>query len=221
MDPRDAAGITDDREQSLGDRAVRLVRALQHRCWAGRGRCRRRSIPRNGRALALKTDGNGRYTYLDPRVGGRIAVAEAARNVACVGARPLAITNCLNFGNPTRPPVYYQLQEAIAGMGEACRALGTPVTGGNVSLYNESPAGPIYPTPVVGMVGLIESFNHVTRAAFPDDAERGDRATRRTDRWAWRQRIPGADSWGRSRAAARVRSRGGASAHRGPARLCP
>ena len=123
------------------------------------------------RALGLKTDGNGRYTYLDPRVGGRIAVAEAARNVACVGARPMAITNCLNFGNPTRPAVYYQLREAIAGMGEACRALGTPVTGGNVSLYNESPAGAIYPTPVVGMVGLIDEFSHVTRAGFRDDAE--------------------------------------------------
>jgi phosphoribosylformylglycinamidine synthase subunit PurL len=118
------------------------------------------------RALALKTDGNGRYAYLDPRVGGRIAVAEAARNVACVGARPMAITNCLNFGNPTRPEVYYQLREVIAGMGEACRALGTPVTGGNVSLYNENPTGAIYPTPVVGMVGLIDSLDHVTRAAF-------------------------------------------------------
>jgi phosphoribosylformylglycinamidine synthase subunit PurL len=123
------------------------------------------------RALGLKTDGNGRYTYLDPRVGGQIAVAEAARNVACVGARPMAITNCLNFGNPTRPTVYYQLREAIAGMGDACRALGTPVTGGNVSLYNESPAGAIYPTPVVGMVGLIDSFEHVTRSGFRNDAE--------------------------------------------------
>jgi phosphoribosylformylglycinamidine synthase len=119
------------------------------------------------RALALKTDGNGRYTFLDPRTGGRIAVAEAARNVACVGARPLAVTNCLNFGNPTRPHVYYQLREAIAGIGEACRALGTPVTGGNVSLYNESPAGAIYPTPIIGMLGLVESLEHVTRGTFP------------------------------------------------------
>ena len=123
------------------------------------------------RALALKTDGNGRYTYLDPRVGGRIAVAEAARNVACVGGRPMAITNCLNFGNPTRPEVYYQLREAIAGMGEACRALGTPVTGGNVSLYNESPTGAVYPTPVVGMVGLVDAVARVTRSTFhPDTA---------------------------------------------------
>ena len=118
------------------------------------------------RALALKTDCNGRYVYLDPRAGGAIAVAEAARNVACTGAQPLAITNCLNFGNPKRPEVYFQLREAIAGMGEACRTLGTPVTGGNVSLYNESPAGAVYPTPVIGMVGLIESLDHITRVNF-------------------------------------------------------
>ena len=123
------------------------------------------------KAIAVKTDCNGRYVYLDPRVGGRIAVAEAARNVACTGARPMAITNCLNFGNPTRPEVFFQLKEAIAGMGEACRALGTPVTGGNVSLYNESPAGAVYPTPVIGMVGLIDSLSHVTRAAFQVDGD--------------------------------------------------
>jgi phosphoribosylformylglycinamidine synthase II len=124
-----------------------------------------------GKALALKTDGNGRYVYLDPRVGGRIAVAEAARNVACAGARPLAITNNLNFGNPRRPEVYFQLREAIAGMAEACHALGTPVTGGNVSLYNESPGGAIYPTPVIGMVGLLDSLEHVTRSAFVEDGD--------------------------------------------------
>jgi len=118
------------------------------------------------RAIALKTDCNGRYTYLDPREGARIAVAEAARNVACTGARPMAITNNLNFGNPKRPEVYYQLREAVAGMAEACTALGTPVTGGNVSLYNENPSGAVYPTPVIGMVGLVESLAHVTRSAF-------------------------------------------------------
>ena len=118
------------------------------------------------KAIALKTDCNGRYTYLDPRTGGRIAVAEAARNVACTGARPMAITNCLNFGNPRKPGVFYQLREAIAGMGEACTLLGTPVTGGNVSLYNENPSGAVYPTPVVGMVGLIDSLDHVTPSAF-------------------------------------------------------
>jgi len=118
------------------------------------------------KALALKTDCNGRYVYLDPREGGRIAVAEAARNVACAGGRPMAITNCLNFGNPTRPEVFFQFREAVLGMGEACRELGTPVTGGNVSFYNESPKGAVYPTPVIGMVGLVASLDHVTRMAF-------------------------------------------------------
>ncbi len=122
------------------------------------------------KAIAVKTDCNGRYVYLDPRVGGRIAVAEAARNVACTGARPMAITNCLNFGNPTRPEVFFQFKEAVAGMGEACRALGTPVTGGNVSLYNESPSGAVYPTPVIGMVGLIDDLAHITRATFQRDS---------------------------------------------------
>jgi phosphoribosylformylglycinamidine synthase len=118
------------------------------------------------KALAMKTDGNGRYVYLDPREGGRIAVAESARNVACTGARPMAITNCLNFGSPRRPEIFFQFREAVAGMGDACRALGTPVTGGNVSFYNESPAGAVYPTPVVGMIGLIDDLEHVTAAAF-------------------------------------------------------
>ncbi|MEE9470325.1 MAG: AIR synthase related protein, partial [Gemmatimonadota bacterium] len=88
------------------------------------------------RGLAVSLDCNGRYVYLDPRRGARIAVAEAARNVACSGARPSAVTNCLNFGNPLKPAVYHQLSEAVAGLAEACRALGTPVTGGNVSHYN-------------------------------------------------------------------------------------
>ncbi|MDQ6768898.1 MAG: phosphoribosylformylglycinamidine synthase subunit PurL [Gemmatimonadota bacterium] len=123
------------------------------------------------KAIAVKTDCNGRYVYLEPRVGARIAVAEAARNVACTGARPMAITNCLNFGNPTRPEVFYQFREAVAGMGEACRALATPVTGGNVSLYNESPSGAVYPTPVIGMVGLIDDLSHVTRATFQHDGD--------------------------------------------------
>jgi phosphoribosylformylglycinamidine synthase len=118
------------------------------------------------RALALKTDCNGRYVYLDPRTGGRIAVAEAARNVACTGGRPMAITNCLNFGNPRKPDVFFQFREAVAGMGEACEALGTPVTGGNVSFYNESPSGAVYPTPTIGMVGLLEDVAHATTAVF-------------------------------------------------------
>jgi phosphoribosylformylglycinamidine synthase len=109
-----------------------------------------------GAYVALTTDGNGRLTYLDPRNGGALAVVEAARNLACAGATPLALTNCLNFGNPEKPGVYYQLAEAIDGMSEAARALETPVISGNVSLYNESFGNAIYPTPVVGMVGLLE-----------------------------------------------------------------
>ncbi|HEY4303030.1 MAG TPA: phosphoribosylformylglycinamidine synthase subunit PurL [Gemmatimonadaceae bacterium] len=120
------------------------------------------------KALAVKTDCNGRYVYLDPCIGAQIAVCEAARNVACTGARPMAITNNLNFGNPKRPEVYFQLREAVHGMGQACEALGTPVTGGNVSLYNENPRGAVFPTPVIGMVGLIDSIAHITRANFQD-----------------------------------------------------
>ena len=118
------------------------------------------------KAIALCIDGNGRHVALSPRNGGRAAVSEAARNVACTGARPMAITNNLNFGNPTKPEVYFQLSEAIAGMGEACTVLETPVTGGNVSLYNENPQGAIHPTPTIGMVGLIESLSHVTPSGF-------------------------------------------------------
>ncbi len=120
------------------------------------------------KALAVKTDCNGRYVYLDPRVGGQIAVVEAARNVACVGARPRAVTNCLNFGNPKRPDIFFQFREAVGGMGDACRALDTPVTGGNVSLYNESPLGAVYPTPTIGMVGVIDNVAHITRLRFTE-----------------------------------------------------
>ena len=123
------------------------------------------------RALAVKTDCNGRYVYLNPRKGGRIAVAEAARNVVCAGGRPLAVTNCLNFGNPHKPEVYYTFAEAVGGMGDACRVLETPVTGGNVSFYNESPgpdgqARAVFPTPTIGMLGLVDSLAHVTTAGF-------------------------------------------------------
>jgi len=121
------------------------------------------------KAIALCTDCNGRYCYLDPFEGAKIAVAESARNVVCVGAKPLAITNCLNFGNPHKPEVYWTMQQAVKGMGDACRALDTPVTGGNVSLYNENPGGAIYPTPVIGMLGLIKdidkSINHRFKAS--------------------------------------------------------
>src|SRR5207247_2835399 len=105
--------------------------------------------------------------FLDPYLGGAHAVAESARNVATVGARPLAVTNCLNFGNPERSEVMWQFAEAVRGLGEACRALGTPVTGGNVSFYNESGDSAVYPTPVVGMVGLLEDYRLLVRKAFP------------------------------------------------------
>ena len=118
------------------------------------------------KALALATDCNARYVYLNPRRGAEIAVAEAARNVACVGATPLAITNCLNFGNPYDPEIYWQFEEAVRGIGEACRVLETPVTGGNVSFYNESPEGAVYPTPVIGMLGLLEDVETVVGNRF-------------------------------------------------------
>ena len=104
------------------------------------------------RALAMAVDGNGRYCYLDPYRGAMLAVAEAARNVVCAGARPLAATNCLNFGNPERPAIMWQFVKAVEGIGDACRALGVPITGGNVSLYNETDGRAIYPTPVIGVV---------------------------------------------------------------------
>ncbi|MEE2638287.1 MAG: phosphoribosylformylglycinamidine synthase subunit PurL [Acidobacteriota bacterium] len=120
------------------------------------------------RALAMSVDGNGRYTYLDPREGARLAVAEAARNVACTGGEPIAATNCLNFGNPERPDIMWQLAEAIEGIGEACRSLEIPITGGNVSLYNETDGEAIYPTPVLGVVGLIEDRARVLTRVFPE-----------------------------------------------------
>jgi phosphoribosylformylglycinamidine synthase subunit PurL len=118
------------------------------------------------KGIAATVDCNGRYVYLNPRRGAMIAVAEAARNIVCVGARPRAITNNLNFGNPLKPEVYHQLSEAVAGMGEACRAFDTPVTGGNVSLYNENPAGAIYPTPTIGMIGVLEDVSTHVGAFF-------------------------------------------------------
>ncbi|HEU0015451.1 MAG TPA: phosphoribosylformylglycinamidine synthase subunit PurL [Longimicrobium sp.] len=124
------------------------------------------------RAIAATVDCNSRYVYLNPYRGGQIAVAEAARNLACTGALPRAVTDNLNFGNPLKPEVYHQLSEALRGIGEACAALQTPITGGNVSLYNENPRGAIYPTPTIGMVGVIDDVRHVTTSAFrkPGDA---------------------------------------------------
>ncbi|MBC8034319.1 MAG: phosphoribosylformylglycinamidine synthase subunit PurL [Chitinophagaceae bacterium] len=113
-------------------------------------------IKGTNKALAITTDCNSRYVFADPFKGTMIAVAEAARNIVCSGGLPLGVTNCLNFGNPYDPEVYYQFVEAIKGMGEACRKFNTPVTGGNVSFYNQSPEGPVYPTPTIGMVGLLD-----------------------------------------------------------------
>jgi phosphoribosylformylglycinamidine synthase subunit PurL len=118
------------------------------------------------KALAMTTDCNSRYIYLDPETGGKIAVAEAARNIVCSGAEPLAITDCLNFGNPEKPEIFWQFEKAVDGMSEACRAFETPVIGGNVSLYNETNGTAVYPTPVVGMVGLVEDLDHVTTQEF-------------------------------------------------------
>jgi phosphoribosylformylglycinamidine synthase len=118
------------------------------------------------KALAIATDGNGRYCWLDPETGGKIAVAEAARNVVCSGGEPLAITDNLNFGSPEKPESFWQLEKAADGIAEACRRLDTPVIGGNVSLYNESTNGAIFPTPVIGMVGLIRDVDHITTQGF-------------------------------------------------------
>lgn len=124
------------------------------------------------RGLVAKTDCNGRYVYLNPRRGGQISVIESARNVVCSGGKPLAITNCLNFGNPYKPEVYWTFKEALGGMGDACRALNTPVTGGNVSFYNENPNSAIFPSPIIGMLGLIEDVEkHTTTPAFKNDGD--------------------------------------------------
>ncbi|MEO7443932.1 MAG: phosphoribosylformylglycinamidine synthase subunit PurL [Ferruginibacter sp.] len=124
-----------------------------------------------GKALALTTDCNSRYVYADPYTGAMIAVAEAARNIVCSGGEPLGVTNCLNFGNPYDPEVYFQFSQAIKGMGEACRKFNTPVTGGNVSFYNQSPDGPVYPTPTIGMVGLLESPAEALGMGFREDGD--------------------------------------------------
>lgn len=118
------------------------------------------------KALAMTTDCNSRYVYLDPEIGGKIAIAEAARNIVCSGAQPLAVTDCLNFGNPEKPEIFWQLEKAVEGMSEACRMLETPVISGNVSLYNETNGEAIYPTPIVGMVGVVEHISHITTQAF-------------------------------------------------------
>jgi phosphoribosylformylglycinamidine synthase len=128
-------------------------------------------VPGTRKALAMTTDCNSRYVYLDPEVGGKIAVSEAARNIVCSGAEPLAITDNLNFGSPEKPEIFWQLERAVDGMAEACRVLDTPVIGGNVSLYNENAKGAIYPTPVVGMVGLVADVDHITTQGFKREGD--------------------------------------------------
>ena len=127
------------------------------------------------KGLAMKTDCNARYVYLNPLAGGKIAVAECARNIACSGAKPLAITNCLNFGNPYKPEVYFQFKTSVQGMGEACRAFNTPVTGGNVSFYNETSIGglrtAIYPTPTIGMIGLLDDIDNLVGSTFTNTGD--------------------------------------------------
>ena len=129
-------------------------------------------VKETGKGLAVKTDCNGRYVYLNPRRGAQIAVAESARNVVCAGGRPVAITNCLNFGNPYKPEVYWTFEQAIHGMSDACEALETPVTGGNVSLYNEHPEGAVFPTPTIGMLGVVDDLDvQPTTAAFQNPGD--------------------------------------------------
>ncbi len=125
-------------------------------------------IPGTNRGIAASTDCNGRHTYLNPRVGAMGAVAEAARNVVCTGAVPMAITNCLNFGSPLKPHIMYQFREAVLGMRDACGYLETPVTGGNVSFYNETDGKAVYPTPVIGMIGVMEDLDTIVRHPFQD-----------------------------------------------------
>ncbi len=123
------------------------------------------------RGLAMALDGNGRWCYLDPKLGAKLAVAEAARKVACTGATPIAATNCLNFGNPEKPEIMAQLSAAIDGIAEACTVLGTPITGGNVSLYNETRGEGIYPTPVLGIVGILEDITKTVPADFRQEGD--------------------------------------------------
>jgi phosphoribosylformylglycinamidine synthase II len=128
-------------------------------------------LPDSDVAVAIAVDGPGRFCYLDPYEGARLAVAEAARNVACSGGRPLAVTNCLNFGNPEKPEVMWQFAEVVRGIGDACRALGTPVTGGNVSFYNETNGNAIFPTPVIGMLGVVDSPEAAMSPAFASEGD--------------------------------------------------
>ena len=169
------------------------------------------------RGVALATDGNGRYARLDPYAGAQLALAEAYRNVAATGAEPLAVTNCLNFGSPEDPGVMWQFAEAVRGLADGCRQLGTPVTGGNVSFYNQTGSTPILPTPVVGVLGVLDDVTRRTPMGFREPGDvvllLGDdrRRLRRLGVGVRRARAPG-------RHPAAGRPGGGARARRGPGR---
>jgi phosphoribosylformylglycinamidine synthase len=121
--------------------------------------------------LAITLDGNSLYSYLDPNIGGKIAVAEACRNLSCVGARPVGVTNCLNFGNPEKPDIMWQFKEVIEGIAEACRAFDIPITGGNVSFYNDTEGSSIYPTPVLGVVGIVPDIEKCMSPGFKEEGD--------------------------------------------------
>jgi phosphoribosylformylglycinamidine synthase II len=137
----------------------------------GKGDAALLRIKGTNQALALSTDANGRMCYLNPYVGGAFAVAEACRNLVCTGAKPLALSDCLNFGDPERPEVAYQLSQSIKGMAKACETLGVPIVSGNVSLYNESSGQPIYPTPVIGALGIVDDLNRCCTPAFQNEGD--------------------------------------------------
>jgi phosphoribosylformylglycinamidine synthase subunit PurL len=157
-------GTANSSTNQPSDAAVVLVKLTE----GGPDKVRGRSPEK---ALAITTDCNSRYVFADPYKGAMIAVAEAARNIVCSGGQPLGVTNCLNFGNPYDPEVYYQFVHAIKGMGEACRKLDTPVTGGNVSFYNQNPDGAVYPTPTIGMVGVLDSVKDKMTLDFKEEGD--------------------------------------------------
>jgi phosphoribosylformylglycinamidine synthase len=161
----EAFGVAESGFQRMGLSAIRSHGADKHGRAAGRRRCGR-AYQGDAKALAIALDGNGRYCAINPREAAKLIVAEAARNVVCVGARPIAITNCLNFASPERPEVMWSFSEVIDGMAEACRAFNTPVVSGNVSFYNETEGRGVLPTPVIGMVGLIEGCEARDSARF-------------------------------------------------------
>ena len=172
--PEKTAGEREYLRQAMGVRAVRLDGAEQYGAGAGRrgrgdadqGESGNEEGTQAGAGLAMALAGNGRWCWLDPKLGAMHAVAEAARKVACTGATPVAATNCLNFGNPEKPEIMAQFSAAVDGIAEACTALGTPITGGNVSFYNETKGEGIYPTPVMGIVGLLEDVSKAVPAGF-------------------------------------------------------